>query len=113
MNKIKVSKKQMKDATNKLIAVGYCDMQYLLYYENAFAYSAGTNGWCCDYYNINDIIISTGYAPIGNVRIDHETTQKYENIARNIVNDYNLTYDHKKNQVKSLLCELIKSTIKE
>lgn len=39
--KIKTTKQFIKLHCQKAFAIGYCDLQYLLQYKNAFAYSAG------------------------------------------------------------------------
>ena len=64
MSKIKATKKAMKESYNTIITIGYCNAQYLLQYENEIAYSARSEGWACDYYDINNVLISTGYAPL-------------------------------------------------
>lgn len=74
--KFKTSKKAMKDYYGgNLYSAGYCELQYLLHYKNASAYSCGVYGWSCDYYEIGDICISTGYSPIGE-RINYEIIKK-------------------------------------
>lgn len=44
--------------------MGYCEGQNLLNYRSPFAYSCGVYGWSCDYYDVNGVLISTGYQPI-------------------------------------------------
>ena len=50
MNKIKATKKEMKQ-NYRILSIGYCDAQYLLAYETPIAYSCGLYGWSCDYYH--------------------------------------------------------------
>ena len=105
--KIKVTKKYIRKNSNKVIKLHYCEAQTLLRYEDPFAYSSGQNGWACDYYDINHIIISTGYSPIGD-NVDHELISEYEEKAQKIVyNNYNESYESKKNKVTKLLKEFI------
>lgn len=66
MIKYKTTKKAMKESYKTIIKIGYCDAQYLLKFENIIAYSTRVEGWSCDYYDIEGILISTGYAPIEN-----------------------------------------------
>lgn len=81
--KLRVSKKELRKGYYRIISIGYCDAQRLLNYEKAFAYSAGVYGWACDYYDIDGILISTGYSPIGNknVAFDYDIIRKYEEKA--------------------------------
>lgn len=83
--KLKVSKKEIKSnvISDNLIAIGYCEAQYLLRGKQPFAYSAGVYGWSCDYYQIDGVIISTGYSPTG-ARVDYKLLIKYEDKAAKI-----------------------------
>jgi hypothetical protein len=63
MNKIKTTKKEMRQ-NHFILGVGYCTMQNLLYYYEPVAYSVRLEGWACDYYDIDGIIISMGYSPL-------------------------------------------------
>ena len=107
MRKIQAKKSDMRQ-NYRILSVGYCDMQYLLKFQNPVAYSAGVNGWDCDYYEIDDVVICTGYNPIK---------------SKNIIDDYKLIreYEQKASQdittakTNELLHELIgklKKTIK-
>jgi hypothetical protein len=104
--KIKTTKKAVKESFSKVYAAGYCDMQFLLRYEEAFAYSKGVSGWQCDYYQIEDLIISTGYAPVG-IRIEGDLARKYENLARDYYRIDNM-HDDNKEYFRNLIKELIK-----
>lgn len=105
--KIKASKKDIRNNSNKILKIGYCNIQTLLYYENPFAYSTGTYGWACDYYNVNGVIISTGYNPIGDY-VDYKLCKEYEDKARKIVyNNYDESHEVKKDKVTKLLSEFI------
>ena len=82
--KLQTTKKAIKNSFNRIIAVSYCDAQYLLRYKRAFAYSCGVYGWACDYYEIGNTCISTGYDPIGK-RVDWSVLKKLEDEARAII----------------------------
>ena len=79
MNKIKTTKRSMKE-NYYIIGIGYCQAQALLNYRDPVAYSAGSNGWQCDYYDIDGVIISTGYDYINNknTSYNYETLKEYE-----------------------------------
>tara|TARA_R100000781_G_C4048020_1_gene116458 strand:+ start:464 stop:814 length:351 start_codon:yes stop_codon:yes gene_type:complete len=106
--RLETTKKQIKENTHPdhLLAVGYCDLQYLLRFEKPFAFSKGVNGWACDYYEIEfdnqTYIISTGYNPIGN-RIDYDLTKNFEEIARSYTQSKYTTYEKRKKAHDRLL----------
>lgn len=86
MSKIKITKKEIKSRFNKILSVNASSMQSLLKYQEPFAYSAGTYGWDCDYYMVNDLLICTGYRPIKGkgISIDYGILQKYGEKARDL-----------------------------
>ena len=104
MNKIKATKKEMKQ-NYRILGVGYCDMQYLLNYESPVAYSSGVYGWACDYYYVDGVVISTGYGYIDskNMKDGYKLIKEYEQKARDV---------NTKEEVQKLLYELI-TTLKE
>ena len=104
--KTKVTKLSVKNSFNTILSIGYCDIQYLTYYKRAFGYSSGINGWSCDYYEIDNICLSSGYSPIGS-NVDYQLIKKYELKAQKIVTDYNINYDLKVKKVNKLLTEFI------
>lgn len=107
--KFKISKKEIKNKYKNVIKVGYCEAQNLLSCEDAFAYSSGVNGWACDYYDIDGVIISTGYAPIGK-EADYNIIKKYNNEARAL--DYCASYEEYKNNLKKMTKEFIDEVLK-
>ena len=114
MTKIKATKKEMRNGYNRIISIGYCNLQSLLDYERPIAYSAGINGWSCDYYVKNNILISTGYNPLKNKNTKaapFEVIMKYEDAARSIRYEYNLPFEQKKERLSSLLNQFINECI--
>lgn len=97
--KLKATKKEMR-STNP-IKVGYCELQFLLHQKAPFAYSSGMYGWDCDYYNVNGVIISMGYRPIGR-EVDYKVVKKYENLARELAHKY-LGYEETKEKLDLLI----------
>ena len=104
--KLKTTKSVIKNGFNTIISIGYCSAQYLLYYKNPFAYSAGVYGWSCDYYQIGNKCISTGYSPIGK-DLDYNLLNEFETKAQAIVHSYSIEYKDKEQQVNDLLNELL------
>lgn len=106
--KLQTTKKQIKANFYTILSVGYCEAQYLLYYKNPFAYSAGVYGWACDYYEFGNTCISTGYSPIGE-KVEYNLLQELEKQARDIVNSLEINYKEKPAQIDLLLTQLINS----
>ena len=102
--KLKSNKKGFKGLD--VLKVGYCKLQYLLNYKDAFAYSSGAHGWACDYYDIDGVIISTGYNPIGK-QTKSEIVEHYEKIARKTLSNYNLNHEDKTQLLDNLLKDFL------
>lgn len=111
MSKIKVTKKAIKESYNTILAIGYCNAQYLLKFENEYAYSTRVEGWACDYYVVDNVCISTGYSPIGQ-SVSYELTKKYEDQAREIACDYNIKWEEQKERIHELLVQFINEATK-
>jgi hypothetical protein len=107
--KIKTTKRAIKENYNLIISIGYCNLQSLLKYFQPFAYSTRTEGWACDYYNVEGVIISTGYSPIG-ISVDYELVNKYEKEGMKLRYS-NSTWAEKKERAMELLNEFIKEAL--
>jgi len=113
--KLKTTKKQIKrNTSDNLFSVGYCDLQYLLKYKNAFAFSSGVYGWSCDYYELElcgtRIIISTGYQPIGR-QLPSTLIKKYDPLAKNIIKKTFLDHDRTESEINTLIDQFLKDVI--
>ncbi len=95
MYKIRSTKKEVKEASYRVLAVGYCEAQFLLRGENPVCYCGGYYGWSCDNYDLSkygyNLTISTGYSPVSDQNISKEIIKnkyniikKYEEKARKI-----------------------------
>lgn len=115
--KTKITCKQLKEHFKNVIEVGYCDLQYLLYYKDPLYYNSGVYGWNFDCYIVNSTTcIITGYRNLnGTIRAKYETCQKYERQAKEIIynNNYLDDYEIKKEELDSLLDNLVNEIIKE
>ena len=110
--KIKVTKKYIRENSYKVLKIGYCNLQHLLDYRPAFAYSAGGLGWSCDYYDAGaGVIISTGYAPIGDA-VNYELTREYDKRAEEIVHDNGIKWEDKHKALDELLQAFIEEVTK-
>lgn len=106
--KIKTTKKEIKNRAGAIIKLGYCKLQNLLgNYAEPFAYSSGIYGWSCDYYNIDGVIISTGYDPIGE-EVNGDLVREYE--SKEISRE--LQYEERQKQGRKLLAEFVKKAVK-
>ena len=108
--KYQTTKKQIKDNYYRILGIGYCKAQYLLNYETPESYCAGVYGWSCDNYNIDGILISTGYSYINNKNmknIDYETLKSYDDKACEIACNTDIDYKIKRDMIRSLLIEMI------
>lgn len=110
MSKYRTTKKEMKESYDKIICASYCSLQSLLSFQEPFAYSTRAEGWACDYYDVDGILISTGYAPLdkkGRTKSTYDICKKYDNEAYKILRDYSLSYEERKEKVNNLLMEYI------
>lgn len=101
-----------KEYGKNILRVGYCDLQYLLRYENPFAYSAGVYGWNCDYYGIGGVCISTGYRPIGK-HVPYELVRRFEDQARHLAVESDLDSGTERGMIDDLLGEFLREIMKE
>ena len=97
MNKIRATNREMRDNIY-IIGISYCKPQFLLNYESPVAYSNGVYGWACDYYDIDGVIISTGYRYINskNTKATYEMITSYDDKARFIINNVRDYHQSKK-----------------
>ena len=107
--KYKTTKKAVMNGYYKVLAVPYCDLQHLLHYENEIAYTTRAEGWGADIYQFGSTAIATGYAPFGNVRPSYELNKKYDDAAREIVNDWGKNaYEDKRAKLREMIDEYLK-----
>ena len=112
--KFKTTQKAIKENYRNIIKIGYCELQYLLYYRNADAFTCGVYGWNADFYEVNaNTVISTGYRPIGNIEVKRELIEEYEKMAEFYVLKHRGEFEILKNKLDLLLEEFIKKAIAE
>ena len=93
MSKFHLTEKEIRNnyMVQNIYSVGYCNLERTLdIVASPFAYTA-TNayGWKADFYSIDGAIISTGYAPMGGIRVPYALCKKCEDKTAKIVNDFN------------------------
>lgn len=87
---------------------GYCDLQYLLKYQSRDYYTSGIYGWNFDVYTFRDYAITTGYrSMIHHIKRDFELDKKYDDMARDIYYNRQLSWDEQKRRINNLLAEYL------
>lgn len=104
--KLKATKKQIRENAGLILSIGYCGLQSLLNCKSPFSYSCGIYGWSCDYYDIDGVVISTGYAPIG-VTVMYDIVKNYEAMAEKIRSYYNMPYEQRVSELDKLIHDFI------
>lgn len=104
--KFKTTKKAVNGRYRSVIRVGYCDLHYILKHLEPIAYTAGAYGWNADIYNINNVVIVTGYRPFGNIKPDYDIVHKYNMMAKDIIHDTK-DYTECKEKLNNLINEFI------
>ena len=116
--KLKTTKANVRKNFVTILTAGYCEIQYLLNYCNAFAYSAGSYGWNCDFYQpsfkFSGVCIATGYNTerMGGKRVSYELVKEYEQKASELVHDYT-TLTNKREALNILIDEFIEKALTE
>ena len=107
---IKMKKKTTKQFINSffsnVIKVSYCDLQYLLSYEQPFGYNDGVFGWNWDAYNLYGVIIVTGYRNLVGRQADG--VAEYESKAKSIIQNCGISESERREQINKLLREFCK-----
>ena len=95
MSKQHTTIKYIKNVWNNVYRCGYCDLQYIMRYEEPNYYNSGVYGWNCDVYCDfkRDIAITTGYRNMAGKMIPDEIIEKYSKIAKEICEDWSKSYE--------------------
>ena len=83
--KFRTTTKAIKSSGRDLIYTGYCDLADLLRYESPIAYTCGVCGWNYDIYEIEGILICTGYRGMPGKRA--KNVRDYNEKARAVVHN--------------------------
>lgn len=90
--KMHLTEKEIRNnyLVKNIYSVSYCNLQCTLdIVGSPFAYTAtNTYGWKADFYSIDGVILSTGYAPMGGILIPSALCKKCEAKAEKIVGDF-------------------------
>lgn len=104
--KYRTTQKAIRSGFNAVIAVPYCALQTLLTFESPVAYTVRREGWGADIYDVgNGVAIVTGYAPFGKYKPEYAVREKYENLARRVLDGY--THQEAKEELRHLIADFI------
>ena len=103
--KYKTTRKAIVAGTpaNNLVCAGYCDLSNLLWGHEPIAYTCGVYGWNFDVYNVYGKTICTGYRNMPGRKANNEAA--YEEKARVISDNYDLSWEERRDRIESLLKE--------
>lgn len=101
----KITKKDLQYNYNYIVRGGYCEYQTILRGAKELGYARGVYGWNWTAYSIydkdgNEVIICTGYRDMTGKRLNG--LEKYEKKAKEINNNYNLTWQERDKKLKKL-----------
>lgn len=111
--KLKITNSDVK-GYSRVLGIGYCKLQNLLYGTSPIGYNCGTFGWNYDFYEIQTpkgvVGIVTGYRYPDSIitkRPDYKLVEKYDLMAEKIRGDYLLPYEKQKERLHKLLLQFI------
>ena len=104
--KFQTTRKAVKENSRIILRVGYCDLQSLLYFKEAEAYTCGVYGWNADIHMFGNVTVVTGHRTFGNYS-NYDLVEEYEQKAHKIATDYQADWETRKNEVGKLLDEFV------
>lgn len=106
--KFKTTRKSIVSGTPEkyLVCAGYCDLQNLLCGHEPVAYTSGVYGWNFDVFNVYGLTICTGYRGMPGRRANN--IGEFEKAAREIREDYSMSWDERMDKIEALLKEFCK-----
>lgn len=108
----KLTKKSVMASYEKVVKVGYCELQHLLACVNQVGYTCGVYGWNTSVFQVDaKTAIVTGYRPFGNIDASHELCKKYDKKAEELGKKLS-NFDELKIAFDYLLTEFVKEVEK-
>lgn len=102
--KIRITRNDIKTFNTRL-SIPYATLQSLLSYIKPFGYNAGIYGWNYDCYDIQGVLLVTGYRTIGKI-VDRSIIKKYEKQA-DLLDSLDIPYEERKKEALKLLNDFI------
>lgn len=114
MSKIKITNKDVKNYYNRILDCGSQSAGYLLGYSSARFYNCGVYGWNYDIYDFGDTCLMIGdrTGSFGR-KADYSMLHDYNEKARTIYNNWDLSTEEKKNQIDNLISEFIELSFRK
>lgn len=117
MPKARVTKKWLRYMWrgDKVLSVGYCDLQHLLSGHSPDYYTCGVYGWNFDAYYVHGVLITTGYRGTFGKSVSYELTSEYDKKAEELMkSDLSVKSPEKyRDQLEGLLQEYLKKAVEE
>ena len=101
--KFRTTRKEVVNNYPVIISAGYCALSNLLRFCDPVAYTAGVYGWNFDVYHENGVCICTGYRNMPGK--PGYLANAYEETAKKIMDDEQLTWDQKRDETIYALME--------
>ena len=112
--KFKTTKKAINNGYGYKICIPFADLQHLLNYTEPCAYTCGTMGWNADIYHIDlNVAIVTGYRPFGNIKPDSKMVRDYDEIAKEIISDWDISVPRKKEKLNILINQFVEECLEK
>lgn len=106
--KYRATKNEIMNGFDHVIKIGYCDLQHLLNYRTANAYTCGRYGWNADIYEVApSVAICTGYNSFGNVQPDYNLVRDFEKRAEAIRHE--ARHENAAAKLEELLAEFVRA----
>jgi len=111
--KLKTTTKAIKAGSLAVYQIGYCELQTLLKAREPFGYTCGLYGWNYDAYDLGGgVTLTTGYRGMPGARLDYKKVREFEERARAIMDNRDITWEQKDPAREILFaefCEYVKS----
>lgn len=107
--KFKTTAKEIRESAYNPLAIGYSELQYLLFYKSPDAYTCGIYGWNFDVYQLDGATICTGYRGMVGKKVPYEITRYFNKKAEKIIHDWNIPYEEKAEKLDVLIRAFCKS----
>ena len=106
MPKVRTTAKFIRELPEPKVQVGYCDAYYLLKARAPFAYTCGVYGWNFDAYDLDGLILTTGYRNMIGTNVG-DVLRRYEEKAEKVCLNYPkyITYDEMRYSLDDLIDE--------
>jgi hypothetical protein len=108
--KAKTTKKEINSRFRNVLNIDADEMNSLLYFNPAFAYSTRVEGWACDYYEIGNICLSSGYSPIGK-HASRDLQKSFDIKAKKVLQSTFFKTETKQKKINALLLQFAEQAI--